>query len=231
MKPASTKVDVPTPTRSETPMKIHMRGNPLTFAMLVTTASLLVIGCSGATSEETFDSSEDNLIGSGKIRTTEAGAAAGLKISGKVTLTAGEKSSSIFVEARGLAADVALYPAHVHNGTCADGGGTHYLLDPAAAAGEANEVWPSLTNVNGSGTGIANVPKLLRPDAKSVVIHDPATKAKIACADIKLDFTAGKFAVTAAGKEAKVDAKGWAGFMRRGKKTHVWAHITEGLTP
>jgi Cu/Zn superoxide dismutase len=88
--------------------------------------------------------------------------------------------------AGGLAADTT-YPVHVHNLPCSikDGGG-HYLIDPAAGAAEQNEMWlPLTTDGDGIGWSQTFVAHLARPEAQSLVIHDPADNARLACIDLE----------------------------------------------
>jgi len=78
------------------------------------------------------------------------------------------------------------YPAHVHNGTCPTGGGGHYLQDLKGEDVSQNGLWPKVTtNEYGIGTGKARNNFIIRNDARSVVIHEPVTKSRIACADLK----------------------------------------------
>jgi len=81
------------------------------------------------------------------------------------------------------------YPAHVHALPCSLGGGGHYKIDPSEPAViEANEIWPIVeSNRRGRGRGYARVQHMARPEAQTVVIHDPTTGARIACADLYLD--------------------------------------------
>lgn len=95
-------------------------------------------------------------------------------------------TTDAWVFAGGLAAGVT-YPVHVHDLPCGikDGGG-HYLMDPAAGAGETNELWlPLATDGDGIGWGETAVVHLARPEAQSLVIHDPADNARLACIDLE----------------------------------------------
>ncbi|PWU21728.1 MAG: hypothetical protein C5B49_02130 [Bdellovibrio sp.] len=80
------------------------------------------------------------------------------------------------------------YVAHVHALPCRDGdGGGHYKIDPANAASvEANEMWLHLqTDAMGAVTYSAPpYDHIARPEAQSVVLHDPTDSAKLACADL-----------------------------------------------
>lgn len=59
------------------------------------------------------------------------------------------------------------------------------MLDPTHAAGADNEIWPTLTS-DGEGRAFSRVvtPAAVSLGAQAIVIHDPVTKAKIACADL-----------------------------------------------
>jgi uncharacterized RmlC-like cupin family protein len=79
------------------------------------------------------------------------------------------------------------YAVHVHALPCELGAaGPHYKLDPAVAETvEANEVWPAFTtNANGAGRASVRAAGLLRGDAMSVVIHNPADGTKMSCANL-----------------------------------------------
>jgi hypothetical protein len=82
----------------------------------------------------------------------------------------------------------AAYPIHVHAGTCATGGGGHFMIDAAAPAGSTNEAWLNLTaSAKGSGVNEVwiNQVNLTTPTgALSVVVHDPTDSSKQACADL-----------------------------------------------
>jgi len=79
------------------------------------------------------------------------------------------------------------YQAHVHNLPCRLGAGSHYKFDTSQTASSAtNEVWFTL-NVDGTtkiGTSSVNAATVLRADAMSVVVHDPADNSKLLCADL-----------------------------------------------
>jgi hypothetical protein len=151
------------------------------------------------------------LRGGGDFVTTDDGAALGYDISGTARVVSHPDSTEVEVSVDGLGTDAPEFPTHVHNGACADGGGTHYLVDPTQPAGEANEIWPTVENDGGHGEGFAMIDQAIRPDARSVVIHDPATKKKIACADITILGAHGRFADLPAGTDAGLDVEGFAG--------------------
>ena len=98
--------------------------------------------------------------------------------------------TTVWVHAEGLTA-MTTYPAHVHNLPCAvNTGGDHYKIDPANTMTDpANEFHMMImTDANGIGRATVNQMHFARPDAQSVVIHDPASmptaNAKMLCADL-----------------------------------------------
>lgn len=79
------------------------------------------------------------------------------------------------------------YKAHVHNGSCETGGGGHYLQDLDGEDNKNNGLYPGFTlDENGSAVGTASNRFIVRPDARSVVIHDSETGDRMACADLLL---------------------------------------------
>jgi hypothetical protein len=78
------------------------------------------------------------------------------------------------------------YPAHVHNLPCRLGGGGHYKFNESVSgAVESNEIWvPIQTQRRGAGRGFARVPHTARAEAASIVVHDPADGARLACIDL-----------------------------------------------
>ena len=79
------------------------------------------------------------------------------------------------------------YKAHVHNQPCSvENGGGHYMIDPTAAPDlEENEMWLYLSpDDTGAASDSMWVSHAARAEAQSVVIHDPADKARLACIDL-----------------------------------------------
>jgi Cu/Zn superoxide dismutase len=80
----------------------------------------------------------------------------------------------------------ATYSNHVHNGLCSEAGGNHYLHDIHGADNAVNGMFPVFTS---DSTGFVRyeltADKVVRPDARSIVIHEPGSGAKIACADLE----------------------------------------------
>ncbi|MBK8010103.1 MAG: hypothetical protein IPK13_02050 [Deltaproteobacteria bacterium] len=135
--------------------------------------------------------------------------------------------TTVRVEVSGLSPNTT-YPAHVHDGRCAAVGG-HYLIDPTAAPGAANEIWPTVsTNAQGVGLGTATVDHYAWPSAGSVVVHDPATNARLACADL---FPGGD--VTAEGAFIELTAgagSGIAGTATLRRRSSMGTDVTVSLT-
>jgi len=84
------------------------------------------------------------------------------------------------------------YSVHVHTQPCDYFAGPHYMLDPSVEETDAaNELWPDLAT-NGSGFASSYLETgPVRGDAMSVVIHDPATNDKMACADLSPNLAEG----------------------------------------
>lgn len=127
-------------------------------------------------------------VTTGSFATTDAGEALGYDITGvaiMVRLPAGEDGTTLVrVAVRGLD-PTRLYPSHVHNGSCASGGGGHYQQVVGGAVDAVNEIWPTITtNPAGAGNGSALHSQWARPEAQSIVIHHPDTGARLACAQL-----------------------------------------------
>jgi hypothetical protein len=122
---------------------------------------------------------------SGSFKTTETGTALYGSITGRAHLkisSDGESQVKLYVS--GLKPSQS-YGSHVHNGACESGGGGHYLDDTAGKDEAANGLFPLFkTNSDGVGRGDAKNKFIVRPDARSVVIHEPGTGERIACADL-----------------------------------------------
>src|SRR5262245_13230600 len=131
---------------------------------------------------------------------------------GSASLVRSEKGeTSVRVQVSGLLPNLG-YAAHVHVGGCAELLG-HYLIDPAQPGGAANEIWPSVTtNGTGEGIGTAVVPTYARPEAASIVVHDPATNARLACADLVfggVTTASGDFIKLTAGQATNIAGSAW----------------------
>lgn len=80
------------------------------------------------------------------------------------------------------------YMAHVHNKSCAQGGGGHYKIDPSIAeTKESNELWLNFRS-DYWGMARAQVSRrnhMMRADARAIVIHESSDPSiRIACMDI-----------------------------------------------
>jgi hypothetical protein len=90
-----------------------------------------------------------------------------------------------------------MYPAHVHNLPCSvNSAGDHYKIDPTVDMTDPNNELhlPFTTDMTGMGrASVVNAMHFARPDAQSVVIHDPSSmpaNAKMLCADLVPEPTA-----------------------------------------
>ncbi len=127
-------------------------------------------------------------VTTGRFGTTAAGTQAGYDIEGvavMVRLPVGDDGRTIVrVMVRGLDPTTA-YGTHVHNAPCATGGGGHYQHVVGGPVDAVNEIWPLIdTNRRGNGVGAASHGHWARPEAQSIVIHQPGTGIRIACADL-----------------------------------------------
>ena len=105
-----------------------------------------------------------------------------LDISGTATLTRTATQTLLQVDVSGLEPNLA-YPAHLHEGTCADNG-PHYKDDPLGPDAPPNELWPSsdpnnplaglIADANGHAVGSGATDWVARASARSVFIHAPA---------------------------------------------------------
>ena len=130
-----------------------------------------------------------DVVASGTFYPMPAGTAA--NIGGTAELRRYTGGTVTTVSITGTLQAGATYPAHVHAKACDDEmGGPHYKIDESIAeVVEENELWPSATaSMDGmSATGThTNSIHLARFSAVSVVIHDPDTGDRLACADLKL---------------------------------------------
>ncbi|GEM_PF-3676653 len=125
---------------------------------------------------------------SGTLTTTAAGTAAWYSsLKGQGLIVRANNLTVATLSVSGLAPNKT-YGSHVHDMPCAqNGGGPHYKIDTTiAATSEANEIWTILkTDANGAATGFGiTSTHLARPSARSIVIHDTVTAARIACIDL-----------------------------------------------
>ena len=130
----------------------------------------------------------------GVFHETVAGAGLGYDMHGSAKMTIGPSSTVVKINVSGLDPTKA-YGSHLHDGTCASGGGSHYK-NTAGDSVPPNELWPTNSGMklrsNRGGvahaTGSAGWAARTSGDgthARSVVIHEPDdTNTKIACADL-----------------------------------------------
>ena len=131
----------------------------------------------------------------GVFTETSAGSAAGYDIHGSVAMTIGSAGTVVRANVAGL--DPAkVYGSHLHNGTCASGGGGHYQDIEGGSVVPPNELWLSTDGAGlapnaggvahgaGSATWMARVSSA-STNALSVIVHEPGSGARIACADLQ----------------------------------------------
>jgi hypothetical protein len=126
---------------------------------------------------------------------TPAGSALGYDIHGSVKMTIDAAGTMVRANVSGLDPHK-VYGSHLHNGTCASGGGGHYQDVEGGAVVPPNELWLS---TNGAGLvpnpgGVAHgggsatwMARVSGPStaARSVVVHEPVSGKRIACADLQ----------------------------------------------
>ncbi len=112
--------------------------------------------------------------------------------SAKMTLTA--DGTAVKVNVAGLD-PTKTYGSHLHNGSCADGGGGHYQDLEGGDTTPPNELWLTTSGTvlqsnkggvahgAGSATWVARTASTTRTNARSVIVHEPGG-ARIACADL-----------------------------------------------
>lgn len=131
----------------------------------------------------------------GVFTETPAGSVAGYDIHGFVKMTIRSAGTVVRVKVSGLDPEK-VYGSHLHNGTCASGGGGHYQDIAGGAVTPPNELWLSsngaglVPNRGGvaRGEGWATWRARVSGDstnARSVVVHEPGSGARIACADLQ----------------------------------------------
>ncbi|MGE4164010.1 MAG: hypothetical protein AB7G23_19965 [Vicinamibacterales bacterium] len=131
----------------------------------------------------------------GVFSETSAGSSLGYDVHGSAKMIVGPSGTAVQVNVSGLAPDK-VYGSHLHNGTCASGGGGHYQDVEGGAVVPPNELWlssggvglvPNLGGVaHGAGSAVwqARVASTAT-NARSVVVHEPGTGTRIACADLR----------------------------------------------
>ena len=138
--------------------------------------------------------------GAGRVSTfhgvfteTTKGSDLGYDIRGSAKMAVSSAGTAVTVHVAGL--DPKIYGSHLHNGTCASGGGGHYQDVAGPLITPPNELWlhaigsglvPNAGGVahgSGSATWQARVSSTVLTNALSVVVHEPGG-ARIACADL-----------------------------------------------
>ena len=131
----------------------------------------------------------------GVFTETSAGSAAGYDIHGSVKMTIDPAGTVVRANVSGLDPDK-VYGSHLHNGTCASGGGGHYQDIAGGGVTPPNELWLSsngaglVPNHGGVAHGAGTATWRARvssasTNARSVVVHEPGSGARIACADLQ----------------------------------------------
>lgn len=107
-------------------------------------------------------------------------------VAGTATMARHAGGTTVTVELTGLKPEAELI-SHVHDGTCADGGGgAHYKFDPAGGDKPPNEIHLAFTSTaDGTGFMTAENDRTAGPQARSVVVHPREfTDNRIACAPL-----------------------------------------------
>ncbi len=115
-------------------------------------------------------------------------------IHGSAKMTTGAAGTTVKINVSGLD-PTKIYGSHLHNGSCASGGGSHYQDVEGGSTVPPNELWlttgsgglvPNRGGVAhgaGSATWQARTSSTTETNALSVVVHEPGG-ARIACADL-----------------------------------------------
>jgi len=127
------------------------------------------------------------IVTRGEFASYASGPSLGYDVGGHAQMVrTADGQTIVTIQITGLKSGVT-YGAHVHNLPCGvNNGGGHYQDVVGGPVDAANEIWPGFTaNPAGIGNGFASNDFTARPEAQSVVIHDPtAANARIACADL-----------------------------------------------
>ncbi len=118
----------------------------------------------------------------------------GYDIHGSAAMTTGPVGTTVKINVSGLD-PTKTYGSHLHNGTCASGGGGHYQDVEGGSTVPPNELWLTtdgnglspnpggVAHGAGSATWEARTSSTTQTNALSVVVHEPGG-ARIACADL-----------------------------------------------
>jgi hypothetical protein len=130
----------------------------------------------------------------GVFSETSAGSSLSYDVHGSAKMTIGPSGTVVRVHVSGLDPDT-VYGSHLHDGTCASGGGGHYQDAEGGAAMPPNELWLTSGGVglvsgpggvaHGTGSAVwrARISSSAT-NARSVVVHEPGSGTRIACADL-----------------------------------------------
>ena len=200
-------------------------------------------GTTGSTGEDDLDGGDEGawslgsqVVTMGVFTTTATGADLGYAASGRAMIVRDGVNTTVYTQLLGMDPETS-YMAHVHEYPCdVLSAGAHYKIDPTEAGTvRANEIWPSFTtDANGEGLGFDSVVHDARPDAQSVVVHDPATGARVACATLTDDapgatvYTGDFFKLASASSRGYCDLQGVGQLVRSGAHTYATVRI-EGL--
>ncbi len=158
---------------------------------MATTVSAVAMGMVGTASASVERASSFH----GVFSETLTGSVAGYDIHGSAKMTIGSAGTVVRVNVSGLD-PLKVYRSHLHNGTCASGGGGHYQDIEGGSVVPPNELWLSTNGSGlepnpggvahgaGSATWMARVASA-STNARSVVVHAPGSGARIACADLQ----------------------------------------------
>ncbi|NNF53918.1 MAG: hypothetical protein HKN03_05680 [Acidimicrobiales bacterium] len=133
----------------------------------------------------------------GTFSETADGHDLGYDIHGSAKMTVGSTHTAVKVNIAGLD-PATVYTSHLHNGTCASGGGGHYQNEVGPWVTPPNELWLTTNGANlvpnngGVAHGHGFAPWVARTsspspstNALSVIVHAPPRGARIACADLQ----------------------------------------------
>lgn len=165
--------------------RLRLAGGAVAAAALVLTATP-----AGAGSSQSLH---------GTFEETASGANFGYDIHGSAMMTVGEGTTTVKVSITGLDPEKT-YGSHLHNGTCADGGGGHYQDSEGGSTTHGNELHlksAPATGLRANHGGVAHgggstewearVTSTTMTNARSIVVHQPGAPAatnRITCADL-----------------------------------------------
>jgi len=110
-------------------------------------------------------------------------------LSGVASLTRVAGGTAVSAKVDGLRSANFMYIVHVHTLPCdVESGGPHYMIEPMDTNVEANELWLRLTpnsNDDGGFSDLVFFDHTAGDDAQSLIVHDPSTGKRIACATLE----------------------------------------------